>query len=260
MFQPERQAQILHQLSLCDFLSVKDAIVQFAASPATIRRDFDDLVVRGLARRSHGGLCPATRPEDILPFAYRETRNATEKAALARMAVTLLEKGDALFVDGGTTTFHLGECLPDLPLTLITNSLRLATALELRVTGGALRQLDLFLTGGQLKLGASLLTGPGAQKSVEQYRARWAFLSAGGISPDGLFNTDERVAETERSMIQSADQVVVLVDSSKLGRTALCRVAPLEKISVLVTMAPLDNATVEACRKKKIRILSPPST
>jgi DeoR/GlpR family transcriptional regulator of sugar metabolism len=255
MFQPERQAQIMQHLAQHDFLSVQEAIRRFSASPATIRRDFDDLVSRGLARRTHGGVCPA-RPEDTLPFAYRETRHAAEKAALARAAVTLLESGDVLFVDGGTTTFHLSECLPNLPLTLITNSLRLAAALEPRMTGGSLPRLELFLTGGQVKPGTGLLAGPGAQKSVEQYRARWAFLSAGGISPDGLFNSDERVAETERMMINNADQVVVLVDPSKIGRTALCRVAPLERISVLVTMDGPANAVLDACRKKKLRILS----
>ena len=247
---------MLEHLATQDFLSVQEAMIRFKASPATIRRDFDDLVRRGLVRRSHGGICPL-RPEEMPSFAVREARFAGEKAALAREAVKRLESGDVVFVDGGTTTFHLAACLPDLPLKIITNSLRLAAALEPRTTGKI--GLELYVTGGLLRPASGLLTGPGVVKSLELYRARWAFLSAGGVDESGLFNSDEQAAEMERTMIANAEKTVVLADRSKIGRSAMCRIAPLERMAVLITNAGNENSPVlAACRERGVTIIQVP--
>lgn len=254
MFQPERQSGMLEYLATHEFLSLQEAVRRYAASAATVRRDFADLERRNLARRAHGGLCPL-RQEDAQPFVFRAARFAKEKAALARAAAALLADGDAVTVDGGSTTFHLASCLPEIHLKLITNSLRLAAALEPRTTGRP--GLELYVTGGCLRPASGLLTGPGVLHSLAQYRTRWAFLSAGGVQEGGLFNTDEQVAEMERGMIAGAEKTVVLADGSKLGRSAMCHVAPLEKISILITNAgvPSDHPVLAACREKGVKII-----
>jgi DeoR/GlpR family transcriptional regulator of sugar metabolism len=231
----ERHEQILNYLAQHERLSVEEAIHLFHASPATIRRDFHDLSQQKLTQRIRGGVRLEKDSADSMPpFSLREIRQSAEKDALGRQAATLLRPGDVVFVDGGTTTYHLGASLPDMPLCVITNSLRLAALLEekrLDRTG-----LDLYITGGFLYPNSGgLLLGPNAQASLSQYHAHWAFLSAGGVTESGISNTNELVMDTERVMIGNAEKVVILADHSKLGKHALCHVCGLDRVDILIT-------------------------
>ncbi len=178
--------------------------------------------------------------DDMIPFALREVQYSDAKEALAGRAAKLLNPGDAVIVDGGTTTFHLASCLPSFPLHIITNSLRLASVLDEKSRHH--KGLEVFLTGGYLYPNSGLLVGPGAQSSLAQYHARWAFLSVGGLTTDGLFNTNELVVETERRMIASAERVAVLADASKINRHAMCQVCTLDEIDCLVTNHSEENS------------------
>lgn len=185
----------------------------------------------GVVQRFRGGI-QLPQSDTMLPFALRDNLFSQAKHRLAQKAAAMLRPGDVLFVDGGTTTAHLAACLPPIPLRIITNSVRLASMLD---DGNRDGNLEIYLTGGALYPHSGLLTGPSAAAAVDQYRAQWAFLSVGGLTADGLFNTTETVVETERRMIAHAEKVVVIADRSKIGRTAMCRVGPLEDIDFLVT-------------------------
>ena len=180
----------------------------------------------------------------MLPFTLRQREHSSAKLHLARQAVTLLKPGEVLMIDGGSTTFHMGACLPSFPLRVITNSLHLATVLEERARTQP--SLEVYLTGGCLYPNSGLLVGPGAQSTVAQYHANWAFLSVGGVTQEGLFNTNELVVETERRMIANADRVVVLADHSKIGQQAMCHVCGLDQIDYLITDAAAATADILA--------------
>ncbi|MEI6083152.1 MAG: DeoR/GlpR family DNA-binding transcription regulator [Verrucomicrobiota bacterium] len=228
----ERHEQILRTLNEQGYVSVPRAAELTGASSATIRRDLAAFAKQGLARRVRGGI-RLVESVGMTPFAMRQAQSFKSKEALAQRAVQLLKAGDVIFVDGGTTTFHLGACLPAIPLRVITNSVRLAHYLDEQNQRRA--EWEVFLTGGLIYPNSGLLLGPAAQASVTQYHAHWAFLSVGGITLDGLYNTTELVVETERLMIAHADQVVVLADSSKLGKHAMCQVCRLSEVDYLVT-------------------------
>ena len=150
-------------------LSVRRAMDLTGASEVTIQRDFTCLAEKGSVERFHGGIGLPVG-EKMSPFAFRQIRFSEEKAAIAQQAAGLLQPGDSLFVDGGTTTCHLAACIPDIPLSIFTNSLRFVEAMESRRPLS--RRQEIHLTGGLLYPKSGLLVGPGVLRGLQQYHAR----------------------------------------------------------------------------------------
>lgn len=109
----------------------------------------------------------------------------------------------------------------------------------------------MYLTGGRIQHGTNMLTGPGTLHALDFYHANLAFLSVGGVTADGLYNTSEAVVETERRMIERSDRAVILADQSKLGRRAMCRVCGIERIHMLITDQPAGRSLVEEAMADK---------
>ena len=151
---------------------------------------------------------------------------------LPARACKLLQAGDVIFIDGGTTTYHTCFHLPKLPLHIVTNSLRLSAYLDHVSNRHA--EWEVYLTGGRIHHGHDMLTGSGTLHSLDFYHADWAFLSVSGLTIDGLYNSSEAVVETERKMLDRCDRAVVLADQSKLGQRAMCRVCGLGRIDRLI--------------------------
>lgn len=242
MTKTERHERILKLVGERNILYQESAMKVTGGSRATIRRDFDELAKRGAIERIRGGV-RVNRPEGNVSFQLREVRQSAAKSAIARIACTKLSAGDVIFVDGGTTTFHLCFHLPRLPLRIVTNSLRLVAQLDDPST--RFPEWEVYLTGGRIQHGYSLLTGPGTLHSLDFYHANWAFLSVGGLTADGLYNTSEAIVETERKMIDRSDRPVLLADQSKIGKRAMCRVCGIERIHMLITDKPGGRSLVE---------------
>lgn len=228
----ERHERILRLASERGMIYLDRAIEATGASRPTLRRDFQELAEMGAIERVRGGI-RVIRQEGSLPFNLREVQQSSAKAAIAQKAANLLRAGDVLFIDGGTTTYHVCLCLPKIPLRIITNSLRVSAYLD--DPAHRYNDWEVYLTGGFIQHGSSMLTGPGTLHSLDFYHADWAFLSVGGITADGLYNTSEAIVETERRMIDRSDRAVVLADQSKLGKRAMCRICGVRRIDQLIT-------------------------
>lgn len=253
MIQLERHERILEHLTTHRYLAVEQANALLGASPATIRRDFNELADKGLAQRTRGGLRRLDSVEDgAVPYAFRKSRYAEEKARIARHALRLLEPGATVFIDGGTTTQHIAQFLPDFSLTIITNSLRLAGALG--EGSAASGNLQVLLSGGRMQAEAGLLVGPQAAKTLGEYQADWAFIAPGGLDAQGLYNANEDVAAGERIMMANAREVVVLAHPGKFGRTALCRVVGLEAVHRVVCVAGAVEAFRDPLQAAGVRV------
>jgi len=252
MLEAERHDQMLACLRERGVLTLADAVRLFKASLATVRRDFDKLAGQGGVVRVRGGL---RLPPSFsgATFASREVQNAPAKRAIARRAVSLLHEGDVIFIDGGTTTYQLADYLPRLKLRIITNSMRLASVLDERSAGSG---WEVFLTGGLLYPQSGLLIGPAAQNNLAQYHAHRAFLSVGGITADGVFNTNELVVESEKIMMTHADRVVLLADHTKLGCRAMCKVCDLAEVDTLITDRAPDAAHRRAFKQAGVEVLT----
>lgn len=248
----QRRDMILRHVRLVGQMSVAEGVALLGVSAITVRRDFRQLAEDGLLRRMRGGV---RLPElkGLLPTSMREAEQGSVKAMLARAAATRLQPHDVVIIDGGTTTYHLHACLPRIPLKIITNSLPLAVALE--ESRGSEAWPEIHLTGGVSYPHSGVLVGPGARRALSEYHARWTFLSVGGISEDGISNTTELVADVEREMIRRAETVVVLADSTKVGKNALYRVCGLEEIDVLITDAsPAHKGLRQSIRDRDVSV------
>jgi DeoR/GlpR family transcriptional regulator of sugar metabolism len=252
MLAVERHDHLVNLLRDKEFLGIEEACAAVGASPATIRRDFGELVAQGRVERLRGGVSRPRRDAlAMVPFAAREMQCAAEKSAIARVAASLLAPGDAVFVDGGTSTLHLASHLGAVPARVITNSLRLAAAIGATTYASP---VEVHCTGGYLLARGGLLIGPQARAGIAAYHARWAFLSVGGVGPDGVFNTDELVQDVEREMIAHADRVVVLADHSKIGARSLCRVCDLARVHELITDAAAPAESLDAIRAAGVAV------
>ena len=225
-------------------LTVEEACRTLAVSPATARRDFVRLAARKHVQKTWGGIrrsgnVPTSPGTDMLPSGLRETLHAVEKERIAREACKCIQDGDVLVIDGGTTTLCMAPFLANRPVRILTNSILIAHRIDtLRtVPGGA----EVFLTGGFLYPGSGLLVGPEAVQSFSQYHARWAFLSTGGLDAEGATNTNQLVVESERTILNMSDSVVVLADSSKWGRKEMVRAFSWDEVDILITGAVLPE-------------------
>lgn len=249
----ERHDQIIQAIAERGTLSVRRAVELTGASEITIRRDFSNLAESGVVERHRGGV-GVPIGEQMSPFAFRQVRFSEEKAALARRAASLLKPDDALFIDGGTTTYHLATCLPDIPIQIFTNSLRFAEAMGARK--GLKASQNVYLSGGKVYTRGGLLVGPSVVNGLQQYHANWAFISVAGITEQGFYNTDEEIAAAERAMIRNADKVVVLADHSKIGKYALCSICPIDQVDYLITDAdPARSALLPKLVQQGVTVL-----
>ncbi len=233
----ERHRAILAMVERQGDLTVDEACRVLGISPATARRDFVELVGRGVVEKTWGGLRRLSGSEiagsEMLPIDVRESLHPREKERIARRACELIKDGDVLVIDGGTTTLAMAPHLANRPVRILTNSILIAHRID------SLRShpkgAEVFLTGGFLYPGSGLLVGPGAIQSLSQYHARWAFVSVGGLDKHGGTNTNHLVVESERQMIALAEKVVVLADSSKWERREMVRAFSWDEVDYFVT-------------------------
>lgn len=255
MIQQQRHARILSYLAEHEFMSVEEAVQVLNVSPATVRRDFNILATENLVERTRGGVRRARSASfSIMPFNLREIRNSQEKEALARKAVTLLSPGDVVFVDGGTTTFHLSTCLPNFPLRVITNSLHLAMQIGEKRFGKS--GVEVFLSGGYLYPQSGQLIGPQAKYSLSQYHAHWAFMSVSGITADQIYYSNELLVETDQAMMANADKVVILADHSKINNRAMYHLSAVRHVHYLITDRwPENEAILNQIREVGVEVV-----
>jgi DeoR family transcriptional regulator of aga operon len=223
-----RLTQIQQMLEDDDAVTVGQLTDRLGVSEATVRRDLDALQRSGYVQRTHGGAV-ATQVHE-LPYPARGSRRIPEKRAIARAAVALIEPEETLFLGGGSTTLHLAEQLVDFDVTVVTNSLPVATELSRGRRG------QVIVIGGTLRSPEQSMVGPRAVEAIGSYRAAIAFLGVPALNSEHGFTADGDVeAATDLAFIENAQRCVVLADHTKLGRVSTTHVVPLSAIDTVVT-------------------------
>ena len=256
MLPHQRRRLIQDYLVGKDALSVVEAVRLLRVSPATVRRDFTALARDQALKQVRGGVASIekTNAPEIPSFEMRAVQHHREKSAIAARAATLLHPYDAVMVEGATTTIMLHEFVPQTPLRIITNSVRLVALLDENYKHYS--GLEVYLTGGMLYPRTGLVLGASALSSLRQYHAQWVFLSTGGITEAGISTTSELVLEIARGMIEAAEKVAVLGDFSKLGKKAMCHVCELEDVDVLITNpCPEQQALLDHIRSRGVDVM-----
>jgi DeoR/GlpR family transcriptional regulator of sugar metabolism len=230
-------------------LTVSELAACFGVSSMTIRRDLEHLQRSGTIERAHGGaLRPTSLPAPPIEpsFLARRTENATAKARIAEAAAALIEVGEVVALDVGSSVVALAEVLRTrVDLGVVTHNLHVVATLAWAETGPSL-----YVLGGHCRRNEGSLCGPQADAELAQLWLDTAFIGVAGLSPEGLFDYAPEEAEIKVRYRSRARRVVVLCDASKLGRRSLVRVAGLDAVDILVTdvmpSGPLATALAEA--------------
>lgn len=244
----QRQDLILQRIRTQGAVRVADLVASLDVSDMTVRRDISELVRRGLVQRVHGGAVDARHAAHEPGFQAKRDLAAAEKAAVARAALAHVAPGSAVALSAGTTTALVAGLVAQdaarRPLTVVTNSLPAAEALHLPDDHG----LTVVLVGGT-RTPSDALVGPVATRALEALRVDVLLLGVHGFDVDaGLTTPNLLEAETDRALIASAGQVVVVADHSKNGTVALSRIADLDAVDVLVTDDALAPDAADALR------------
>ena len=256
MTKHERHQKILEYLSCHESLRLEEACALFQASPASIRRDFAIMAADGFIKRVRGGIKPKMlRYDKLQPINLRMNWYSEEKCRLAEAVGEYVKDAESLFIDGGSTTAHLGAFLRNPQQIILTNSVALCTILtkNFPLGGGPIIQL----IGGRFYPENELVLGSNAENSISQYRADVAVLSVRGIDETGLYNNNEQIAGIARGMIAHARQTVILADHTKIGAKAMNRVCDIRGISALFTTETSENKeTLEKIRSLGIQVFT----
>ncbi|MEU6716333.1 DeoR/GlpR family DNA-binding transcription regulator [Nonomuraea sp. NPDC046802] len=237
----DRWNAILELLSQEGRLSVEEAAQALDVSTATIRRDFDQLAQQQMLMRTRGGAVAQSVSYD-LPLRYKTARHADEKHRIAGAAAELVTPGAVVGLNGGTTTSELARTLATLTrlesgFTIVTNALNIAAELTVR------QHVKIVVTGGVARQQSYELIGPLATGVLEQVTLDVAFLGVDALDVGlGASAHHEGEASVNNLLISRAAQVVVVADSSKIGKRAFSRICPIGQVDALVTDAQLPDA------------------
>jgi DeoR/GlpR family transcriptional regulator of sugar metabolism len=247
----ERRLRIAAQLRRDTRVRVEDLAAAYTVSGETIRRDLQVLEERGILRRVYGGAV-AQESRGWEPNAdERSVARLDPKRAIAAAAAALVEPGETVIFDLGTT---VAETARALPATFSGRALcvGLPTAAELAGREG----VEVHLAGGQLRRSDLACVGATAEKFFEQFFADRAFVAASGVHPKAGI-TGERLEETalRQAILAQANEIFVLADATKLGRIAVGRVCSLAQITAVVTDADADPEVVRAIEHAGARVI-----
>jgi DeoR family transcriptional regulator, ulaG and ulaABCDEF operon transcriptional repressor len=254
MLEAERQKLIFKIVLERSIVSISDLVDMLDASDATVRRDIVAMAERGEIRRVRGG-AEAIRPRHEvhlvgMPFALSRDVQVLQKRAIARAAASLIDDGDSIIISGGTTTFALVEFLAERTLDILTNSIPIVTQListsRNRVT----------IPGGTIFREQNIVLSPYEHDTVENFWAQKMFTSCFGINRFGLMEADPLIVQSHARLLRRTDQIIVMADSSKLRKRSSMIVAPLERVSVLITDQGATDEELSIFREAGVEVFT----
>ena len=248
----DRREYIREKLQKEGSVKVSELIRTFEVSSETIRRDLEAMEKEGVLRRVYGGAVQVSHRGQEVRIEERQTANFDEKRAIGEKAAELVEDGDVITVDLGTTTLEFAKALvgKKKDLTVITNSIPVA------VTLSDDENIRVFLIGGQVRRGEHSVSGSMSDENTRLFQTDKVFLGIGGLTEEfGV--TDYHVEETSfrRISISRARSVIVLSDSSKFGVTAMNRICDLDRVNTVVTDRGADSRFVNMLRSRNVEVV-----
>jgi DeoR family fructose operon transcriptional repressor len=253
LFAEERKSQIVALVESRTKVLVPELVDYFKVSPATIRNDLRDLELQGLIKRTHGGAIPSSylKAGYELDTERKGVEHLQQKQAIAASAIHLVEEGDIIAVDTGTTTYELAKLLKNFKnITIVSNDIDIARYLE-ECDG-----INVMLIGGTLRKKFHCTVGPFAAKMLSELNVDKVFLATNGFSMEkGCTTPDTNQAEIKKIMLQIATKVIVLCDSSKIGINSFVNFAPLSEIDVFVTDHKISESLQQELLKQGLEVI-----
>jgi len=223
---------ILNELEKNERVTVDALSTLLGVSKVTIRSDLETLHRQGLVHRTRGGAVRPFRGQSELPLEETRKHRALEKRRIGQAAAALIEEGDTVFLDVGSTTTEIARSLSPLlrHVTIVTSGLNIAIELE------KLPNVTVVVTGGTLRRLQHSLVNPLGMLLLESLHADKLFLGCNGVSATaGVTNRNLEEAEIKRRMVERARETYVVADHTKLGQVATAGIAPLHVVTQLIT-------------------------
>ncbi len=251
MHAAEREKLILQAVARSGFVTYRELEASLDASPATIRRDLTRLEGERKLLRVHGGAkapsndnarAPAGLALKGTPFDASLEEHIAAKRAIGRAAAALCNQGEGIIIDGGTTTYQMCEHLGGRELQVLTNSLHIVNALL------PLEGTQLLVPSGTIFREQNIILAPSGEVSMPNFYASKLFIGAAAVSPRGIFQADAILVASQRRLFDFANEVILLVDSSKLAARAGAIVCGIDCVDKLITDKDADPTALAALR------------
>ncbi len=252
MLAEERRAILHNKLREEGYIQVAEVADEIGISSATIRRDLIMLEKEGICIRKRGGAVRTAQGVTMeIPYEIKRHRYIDEKKRIAAAALELIENGDTILMDAGSTTYSLALLLHKRErLTVVTHDLNIATKLA------ANPAINLICTGGIARENVFTLEGVQVTDFIRNLRVDKTFLGADAIHPDGIIsNVNIQEVPIKQAMINAADMVILLTDSSKFGTTAFAKVCQITDCDYLITDTGLSKEYIEFIRGKNVHLI-----
>ncbi|AJC24135.1 MULTISPECIES: DeoR/GlpR family DNA-binding transcription regulator [Bacillus] len=232
MLTPERYQLIIDQIEKRDVVKIQELISMTNASESTIRRDLSTLEERGFLKRVHGGASKLSNSRQEPDMLEKSSKNLQGKLKIAEEAASLLEEGDCIYLDAGTTTLHMIDFIdPSKDIVVVTNGVMHIDAL-------IRKGIPFYLLGGYVKHRTGAMIGGASLTAVSQYRFDKSFLGVNGVHIEAGFTTpdpDEALLKTKA--VRQAKNAYVLADPSKFGEISFAAFAALGDAAIITTEA-----------------------
>lgn len=253
MIERERHRMILKLLASRSIVSVTELVELLGASEASIRRDISTLAELGQIKRIRGGaesLHPRYEAHLVgAPFELSQQIAIPEKRAIARAACELIEPSDSIIVTGGTTTYALVEYLANREIDILTNSFQIAAQL---LTTSRNR---ITMPGGTVYREQGLVLSPYPDSTIANFRATKLFMGCFGINRFGIMETDPLIVHSATALLDRAEEIIVLADGRKLQQRSAMIVAPLSRVSTLVTDEEARPQDLDTLRSAGVKVI-----
>lgn len=245
----ERRSKILEILDELGQVNVNHLSQKMNVSEVTIRNDLDKLEKNKLLVRAHGG---AFKTNNLgLAVSEKKNINLKYKRLIGKKATTFINKNDSIILDSGTTTFEISNNLRDIEqITVISNALDIVNNLS------NFKNLQVYMPGGYLKEFSMSLVGPMAERNLKQLFCNKLFLGVDGIRAGvGVFTHHMEEAYLNQIMINIAEEVIVVADSSKFKKTGLAFIAGFDKIDMVITDENIEDKEKEMLIQNNVKVV-----
>lgn len=253
MHEKERHRVIVSVVQSRPVATVQDLVDLIGTSEATVRRDIAALHVQGKLRRVRGGAEAVNPPAQGAlvgrPYSINESMHLAEKRMIARAAVALCKDHEPIIINGGTTTFQMVHHLALRQMQVLTNSFPIAEHL-LHYSKNAV-----VVPGGTVYREQRIILSPFEDDVSQHFYARKMFMGIQGIGPHGLMEADPLLIRAELRLIDQADELIVLADSSKFAARSSLTLCPLERVHTVITDAGLREEDREMLDVAGVRLI-----
>lgn len=253
MHESERHRIILSAVSERPVVTVSEMVALTESSEATIRRDIATLHVQKKLRRVRGGAESINPPQFVglagRTFSVNETINVVQKRAIAAKAVELCEDGDPVIINGGTTTFQMVHSLASRRLQVFTNSFPIAEHLLKHSKN------TVVVSGGVIYREQNIILSPFENDVTRNFYAKRMFMGAQGLCTLGLMEGDPLLIQAEQKLINQADELVVLADSSKFSKRSSLILCALERINKVITDEGIDDKSANMLEAANVELI-----